>query len=67
MNDEKMRVTTDTLTKRPFRWNTTAFARTTDGEQVLVPARCTSRTFVHLHPSRTPAKLLAELNKARKP
>ncbi len=57
-----MRTTIDTHTGKQFRWNTTAYHILKDGRHICVPARCTTRDFVHLHPSRTPTKLLAELN-----
>lgn len=56
-----MRTTTDTLTGKPFRWNTTV--RCTYGrKQWQLPCRCTTRTNTWLAPDRVPAKLLAELN-----
>lgn len=54
-----MRTTTDTYTRKPFRWNTTALM---DGW--VVPARCTSRSFTELHPDRVLPALLAKLNPA---
>lgn len=56
-----MRTTTDTYTGKPFRWNATCVHQK-DGKFIRVPARYTSRTAEWLHPSRVPAKLLAELN-----
>ena len=52
-----MRTTKDTLTGKPFRYNAVVIV-----ENVRVPARYTTRSCVNLHPSRVPAKLLAELN-----
>jgi hypothetical protein len=60
-----MKTTTDLLTGLPFRWNTTAIAKDDNGRRVIVPARCTERLFVHLHPSRTPAPLLKQLNEEK--
>jgi hypothetical protein len=57
-----MRVTTDTHTGKPFRWNDTCVVVTDDGRKVVVPARYTSREARHLHPSRVPTSLLAKLN-----
>jgi hypothetical protein len=56
-----MRVTTDTLTGKPFRWNTTV-DYVIDGRRVVVPARMGQTFATHLHPHRVPAKLLAKLN-----
>jgi hypothetical protein len=57
-----MRVTKDTHTGKPFRWNTTIVHVAPDGTRTVVPERQTSRTAEWLHPSRVPPKLLAELN-----
>lgn len=57
-----MQVTTDTLTGKPFRWNSSVIVVMKDGRKIKVPARHTSRTATHLHPSRTPLALLAKLN-----
>lgn len=57
-----MRTTTDTLTGKPFRWNSTVVFEMRDGQKIIVPARYTSSTAVWLHPGRTPAALLASLN-----
>ena len=61
---QPMRTTTDTYTGKRFRWNTTASVDH-QGRQVIVPARCTNRDFIHLHPERVPAALLAELNASK--
>jgi hypothetical protein len=59
-----MKTTKDTLTGKPFRWNSTCFLKTARGDFV-VPERMTSRTASYLHPSRVPAHLLAQLNDGR--
>jgi hypothetical protein len=61
----KMRTTMDMQSRKAFRWNTTVCHRNDDGSHTFVPARCTSQSLTHLHPSRVPAKLLAELNPLR--
>jgi hypothetical protein len=61
-----MKTTTDTFTKKPFRWNTTCRAQTKQGD-FIVPARDTRRgESSHLHPGRVPAKLLQQLNEGKK-
>jgi len=58
-----MRKTKDAYTGERFDWNTTALAWDERiGKSVIVPARCTSDDFHHMHPSRVLPKLLAELN-----
>lgn len=52
-----MRATIDTLSGKRFLWNDTVSI-----EGVRVPARYTTRSSTHLHPSRVSKKLLAELN-----
>lgn len=59
-----MRTTKDTMTGKPFRWNGTCILKTPHGA-FTVPQRMTSRTSVHLHPSRVPANLLSKLNDGR--
>lgn len=59
-----LRITTDTLTGKPFRWNDTVQVNTATGP-VIVPARYTTRTAEHLHPDRVTPRLLRELNPAR--
>jgi hypothetical protein len=58
-----MRITTDTHTSRPFRWNSTCLHVADDGTRTVVPQWMTKTCAVWLHPSRVPAKLLAELNR----
>ncbi len=57
-----MKVTTDTHTGKPFRWNSTVLYRLDDGRELFVPARYSSRTATHLHPTRVRAEVLARLN-----
>lgn len=57
-----MRTTTDTLTGKPFRWNSTCTFQDYDGTRTTVPQRMTGRTCTFLHPSRTLPALLRELN-----
>jgi hypothetical protein len=64
-DDRATKTTIDTYTGKPFRWNTTALANDVEGNEWLVPARCTSRDFMHLHPGRVRASLLARLNPGR--
>lgn len=52
-----MRVTKDTHTGRPFRWNATVLYG-----GLIVPARVTRQGTEHLHPTRVPAELLVKLN-----
>lgn len=52
-----MKTTIDTLTGKPFRYNTTVLY-----QGKVVPARVTSCSATHLHPNRVSAELLAELN-----
>lgn len=52
-----MRSTIDTYAGTRFRWNCTVVV---DG--VRVPGRSTSRTAMHLHPSRVRPAMLAALN-----
>lgn len=59
-----MKTTKDTLTGKPFRWNSTCILKTAHGDFV-VPQRMTARTAAYLHPSRIPERLLAELNEGR--
>lgn len=54
----KTRYTTDKMTGKRFAWNTTVTLE--DG--TIAAAYCGARHFVHLHPGRTPANLLKELN-----
>jgi len=61
-HDGKMRTTRDTFSGKPFRWNAVDVYEAPDGRRIFVPARYTSRTSIWLHPTRTPARLLAELN-----
>lgn len=63
--EQHMRVTTDTLTGKPFRWNTTSVLKTQDGQSWCVPERQTATSATFLHPARVPAKLLAALNAGR--
>lgn len=57
-----MKTTTDTLTGKPFRYNSTDIHVSEDGTRTVVPARYTQSDAIWLHPNRTPAKLLARLN-----
>ena len=55
-----MKVTTDTHTGKPFRWNTTV-----EYFGFVVPARSTPLVDTCLHPARVPVKLLRKLNDGR--
>src|SRR5215510_5704219 len=61
---DKFRTTTDLLTGKRYRWNTTAICTYT-GKQWQLPSRCTAHTSDWLAPDRVPAKLLRELNPTR--
>jgi len=65
IHDGKMRTTRDTLTGKPFRWNSVDIYEAPDGTRTFVPARYTSTTATWLHPTRTPVLLLAKLNRDR--
>lgn len=52
-----MKTTVDMHTGTPFRYNTTVVY-----QGKVVPCRVTRCSATHLHPSRVPAELLAELN-----
>lgn len=60
-----MKTTTDTFTKRPFRWNTTVKAHTPQGFFVVPAIDSRRGECAHLHPGRVPAKLLKELNEGK--
>ena len=57
-----MRTTTDTLTGKPFRWNSTCVHIADDDTRLVVPQRMTTRDANWLHPSRVLPSLLAKLN-----
>jgi hypothetical protein len=58
-----MKVTTDTFTGKPFRWNSVCWVELKDGRAGYVPQRCTTRGCEWLHPDRVPEKLYAKLNR----
>ncbi len=60
-----MKTTTDTYNGTRFEWNETVCYQLRDGTRWNVPARQTSSTAMHLHPSRVTPRLLAKLNNGR--
>ena len=56
-----MRVTTDTYSGKPFRWNETIVMY-----GIVTVSRVMKTKTVDLHPSRVPVRLLNELNPGRR-